>query len=212
MKNEIFIAGRGNETGAVYLDNYETNPERRYKLLYLPGPYTDYLKGGQGVNRLAVSADGYQWKPVEDVQWGNWLSDTANWTHFNKERGSHVSVVRPHWGDRRISLIETRDWKHWSNPEVVIHPDPLDPPVIQYYGMPIIPYEGMYIGLLWLQHCDMQEIRADKRRGPVDCQLTYSYNGWNFNRTFREAFVPLNEPGLFGLRKCLPQQHVCGQG
>ena len=208
MKNEIFIAGRGNEAGAVYLDLRDPDPERRYKLLYLPGPYTDYVNNGIGKNRLAVSADGYDWIPVEGVEWGDWLSDTANWTYYNEQRESYVSVVRAHWGDRRVSFIETRDWKHWSKPEVVVHPDPLDPPLVQYYGMPVAPYEGMYIGLLWMVFCDPLEIRADKRRGPVDCQLAYSYNGWHFNRTFREPFIALNEPGLPGCGSIYPSD-IC---
>lgn len=203
VKNEVFTAGRGCEPGTVYRDKDETDPERRYKLLYLPGSSDEYV-ARRGVHMVAVSADGYRWKPVDGAQWGNWLSDCPNGTYFNQHRGSYVTVCRPKWGDRRISLIETRDWQHWTSPEVVVHPDPLDQPVIQYYGMPVIPYEGMYLGLLWLQHCDLQEIVGDKRRGPIDCQLTYSYDGWRFNRTFREAFVPLNEPGLFGCGSVYP--------
>ena len=74
--------------------------------------------------------------------------------------------------------------------------------------MPVVPYEGMYIGLLWMVHSDPQEVRGDKRRGPVDCQLAYSYNGWNFNRTFREPFIPLNEPGLPGCGSIYPSD-IC---
>lgn len=206
-KNEVFIDGRGTEPGTVFIDQNETDPARRYKLMTLPGSYTEYV-AGRGVHRLAVSADGYEWKYVEGVEWGDWLTDTANFTYYNQHRGSYVTVVRPTWGDRRVALMETRDWKHWSSPEVVVGPDPLDPPGLQYYSMPVVPYEGMYIGLLWAYHCNLQEIRGDKRQGPIDGHLTYSYDGWHFNKTFREAFVPLNEPGLTGCGSVYPST-VC---
>ena len=196
-KNEVFPDGRGTESGTVYLDANESDPKRRYKLLYLPGTYREYVEK-RGVHRLAVSADGYRWQPVEGVQWGDWLSDCPNCTYYNMHRGSYVTVCRPIWGDRRVALIETRDWKTWTEPEVVLHPEPADEPLLQYYGMPVFPYEGMYIGLLWLLHCDGQDIQCDKGRGPIDCQLAYSYNGWHYNRAFREAFVPLNDSGQSG--------------
>jgi hypothetical protein len=197
--NQIFRAGMGTEPGNVYLDERETDPERRYKLLYIPGSskvYTDQPDS----NRLAVSADGYQWRAVEGVGWGDWISDAPNGIYYNQHRGSYVTPCRPAWGDRRVALIETRDWQHWSRPEVVVHPDPLDPPFLQFYGMPTFPYEGMYVGLLWAQHCDPLEIRGnnEKNTGSIDGQLTYSYDGWHFNRAFRDAFVPLTEPGQFG--------------
>ena len=62
-------------------------------------------------------------------------------------------TTRPEGGDRRISVSETRDWESFTTPELALQCDPLDAPLTQIYGMPVIPYEGTYIGLVWLFHC-----------------------------------------------------------
>lgn len=204
--NEVFPAGRGPERGCVYLDQRETGLERRYKLMYAPGPKM----------YVAFSSDGYRWKQVPDVSWGDWLSDTAMVIYYNKHRDSYVTVCRQNLGDRRPALVETRDWRTWSKPQVVVHPDPLDPPLVQFYGMPTFPYEEMYVGFLWVFHCDPHQIPADtsKYHGPIDSQLTYSYDGWHFNRTFREPFIARNEPGLPGCGSiyscslCIDEQNI----
>jgi len=36
------------------------------------------------------------------------------------------------------------------------------------------------------------------RMGKVDCQLAYSYNGWHWQRTVRETFMPNSAPGEHG--------------
>ena len=61
--------------------------------------------------------------------------------------------------------------------------------------MPVYPYEGLYLGLLNVYHADPLEAGFHKLKGYVDGGLTYSYDGWRFNRTFREPFLPRNERG-----------------
>ena len=64
--------------------------------------------------------------------------------------------------------------------------------------MPTFPYEGMFVGLLWLMYGDPLEVGLLKRNGPIDSQLTYSYDGVSFNRTYRAPFVERNPRGEEG--------------
>lgn len=73
-----------------------------------------------------------------------------------------------------IVRIDTEDFKPYYGPENALSPDPLDPPLVQFYGVPTFPYEGMFIGLLWLMYGDSFEVGLLKRNGPIDSQLTYS--------------------------------------
>ena len=69
--------------------------------------------------------------------------------------------------------------------------------------MPVFPYEGMYIGFVWVYHT--VPYQGDDSRtmhkywgGKTDCQLSYSYNGWHFQRSLREPLLPNAPTGDLG--------------
>lgn len=65
--------------------------------------------------------------------------------------------------------------------------------------MPAFQYENMFIAFLWVYHTDPNVNRDTKAYlGKIDCQLTYSHNGWHFQRTLREPFIPNASPGEYG--------------
>jgi hypothetical protein len=64
--------------------------------------------------------------------------------------------------------------------------------------MPVMAYEGYYVGLLWLFHTSPLVERQSPHKffdGHVDCQLAYSLNGWHWQRCLREPFIPNGAPG-----------------
>ena len=107
-------------------------------------------------------------------------------------------TMRKRWGDRRVALMESDDLVTWTEPHTIVHPDPLDPRCVQYYGMPQFEYEGYFVGLLWLMHTVADEMGHAKSGGLVDCELTYSHDGLNWNRTVREPFVTNTPAGTYG--------------
>lgn len=143
---------------------------------------------------LLLSADGLHWEIKRGTPWHKSPPDPLTSVFYNEVRGSYVIATRPSGGDRRISLVETRDWAKFSEPELALQADGLDAPLAQTYGMPVFPYEGYFIGLLWLFHC-VPEPSRKYLNGHVDCQLSYSINGWHFLRGKRDTFVPNGEPG-----------------
>jgi len=106
-------------------------------------------------------------------------------------------MTRPGWGDRRVARQTSPDARTWSDLELIMQPDPADPPQVQLYGMPVVPYEGQFVGFLWMAHFSNAHRleRFNRLWGPIDCQLTYSFDGVHFQRGLREPFVALNEPG-----------------
>lgn len=202
--NQVFWAdiplhpeGRGGARiggGPVYYDEREPDPKRKLKYLYC---YVS--EDGKSEQRLATSPDGIHWR-VEDIIWGKRDKlDSPFGLFYNKHRDCYVIINRLNEGDRRVAFIQTKDFQTFSRPDLIIHPDPEDPPLVQFYGMPVFSYEDIYIGLLWRLHTDpAEEIGIVKTFGHMDCSLTYSYTGWVFNRCFHQAFIPLNKRGEHG--------------
>lgn len=149
---------------------------------------------------MLTSADGLTWEVDQKARWGRppWHPDPPINCYYDQKRGQHVMITRPGWGDRRIAIQTSADARRWSGPELIMQPDPLDPPQVQMYGMPVIPYEGQFVGLLWMAHFSNSHPlkRFNQLWGPIDCQLTYSFDGIHFQRGLREPFVALNEPGM----------------
>jgi hypothetical protein len=92
------------------------------------------------------------------------------------------------------------DWRSFSKPEITLQADALDSPVALLYGMPMLAYDGYFVGFLWVFHTDPNAVTSaplsDVARfsgdvaerdhkgylGRIDCQLAYSSNGWHFQR------------------------------
>jgi hypothetical protein len=136
------------------------------------------------------------------MNWGlpDWHPEPPIFGFYNRQLDRHTMTVRPGWGDRRLCLQGTRDFRKWSGPELLLQPDPLDEDLCELYGMSVFPYAGGYVGLLWVFHCEQSEHTKYFNRsvGPLDVQLAYSYDGVRFFRGIRAPFIPLNPPGEHG--------------
>ena len=180
------------ELACCFVDAYAEPGERIKGLVTYPA--ADHIWR----TRLWVSPDGLHWTLKEGVEWQESGPDPGVGVFWNDVRGSYVFTTRPDLADRRITVFETKDWQTFTEPALVLQADALDLPLTQPYGMPVVPYEGYYIGLLWLFHCS-PEVKAHSPHkfydGHVDCQLAYSLNGWHFQRGLRDTFIPNGAPG-----------------
>ena len=185
------------DRGPVFFDPHPQDERQRLKSMSL---YESKGADGKRVftQRLTSSPDGIHWS-VEDRVWNNhFCSDSPYPIFWNEQRGVYSIMTRPQQAERRIVRIDTQDFHSFVGPENALSPDPLDPPLVQFYGMPVFPYEGMFIGLLWLMYGDPLEVGLLKRNGPIDSQLTYSYDGVAFNRSFRTPFIERSVRGEEG--------------
>jgi hypothetical protein len=192
LPNQIFPSKGFGELATTYIDD-RAAPEERLKALVVYHPRKNHLG-----SRLLVSGDGLRWKEKEGVEWQTPGADPGSFVFWNDVRKSYTFTSRPDWTDRRIALHETTDWQKFSKMELAIQSDALDSPLTEPYGMPVIPYHGYYVGLLWLFHTSPLVERHSPHKffdGKVDCQLAYSLNGWHWQRGLRDAFIPNGAPG-----------------
>ena len=186
----IVFSGEFASSGTVFYDEREPDPARRYKI-----PYSDLspnpVDSSYGTCRVAVSPDGIHWTIDRGAVWRRQHTDTTFRVVYNPYTAKYQWNSRPILGDRRVSLDQTADWVHFEKPQVVLHPDPQDPPGLELYGMPHFWYEGYFIGFLWRMWGAPNDLRGSTRMmGKVDAELTYSVNGTAWNRAGRQSFLP----------------------
>lgn len=173
----------------VMIDPRVKDPERRFKMLYVAKPT------GQASSlstRVAYSKDGIVWKqePTNPVIP---FSDTQVAPYWDASIGRFVAYLR--FGPpniRNISRIESEDFIHWSPKVTVVKPSKLDGPSSTcFYGMPAVPYEGIFIGLLNTYHGEtIQPIPPDKLwMDRLDVQLVFSRDGVTWQRVLREGAI-----------------------
>lgn len=199
----IIFSGEYASGGAPFCDERESDPGRRYKMAYSdlsPRPVAP-----EGTCRMAFSADGIHWRYDKQAVWRDQHTDTLFSIAYNPYTGQYQFTGRPILGDRRVALYQTRDFRAFEKPVVILHPDPADPPCVEFYGMPHFYYEGYFIGFLWRQHGAFTDhTYAARMKGAADSELTYSINGTHWNRANRQPFLPDRSYGLNSFRSEYP--------
>jgi hypothetical protein len=189
--NQVFGLEKIIDGGPVYFDSYDPDSSRRFKYLINITPGL-HMVGQRG---LVTSQDGIHWE-LSNVFDHLPATDTPSSVFYNPQAGVYVLNSRFVGGDRRVFFRETKDWKNFTEPYLVMHPDPEDPPLVGVYGMPVVRYENIFVGLLWLIYCDPGTNALPN--GVIECYLAYSYDGRNFNRAFHKPLIAKNELGEHG--------------
>ena len=100
--------------------------------------------------------------------------------------------------NRRIARAESEDFLNWTEPEVILRPDELDPP--KFYSMGVNKYSGMYIGLLQVFNAwgSRRYPGCPQESETIDIHLTFSRDGWHWERLAnRPVFIPRGYIGSF---------------
>ena len=205
VPHQVIPSGEFFEWAPAYFDVRAEDPRERVK-----GLVCCWAEDGVGHDCLLyVSPDGRAWRRAPDARWHPWGIDPAATAFWNRYRNSYCITARPSVGDRRVAIYETRDWRSFSKPELLLQADALDTPSAEIYGMPVFPYEGMFVGFVWIYHTPPEVSAAYHAaadidgpikflHGKIDSQLIYSYNGWHFQRGLRDPFIANSEPGEYG--------------
>lgn len=127
--------GPGSMRGAmVYRDPHETDPDQLYKMAASLAELGASARDDRSV--VLTSPDGVTWDDAGMTRcWSNHRSDTSNCLFYNPVRDCYQILHRATSTDRRVASTSSEDLITWSEPELVVHPDPLDPPCCQLYGM-----------------------------------------------------------------------------
>jgi len=185
--------GDGGELAYVYFDRTAPRQER-LKALYTRG---DANAVRIMHNYLYTSEDGFDWK-LQPQEWHNLAAEPCATCFYNNVTGKHTIVARPDAGVRRVGIIETDDFKSFSDLKLVMTPDSLDEPLAEHYGMPVFPYGDIFVGFLYIYHAPNVRLRK-YLGGKMDAELVYSYNGSSFNRTLREPLFLNDTPETAGM-------------
>ena len=161
--------------------------------------------------RAAFSPDGLHWKFVPETAKRGLFesSDVVNFFYDPYQQCYTATWKGATRRGRSVGIATSQDALHWTKPaqSPIFTADDLDPPDTQIYGMPVFPYEGLYIGLPWIYHADvhyppeMLMTRAEaEKQSPctVDVQMAWSWDLINWTRPpARPSFIPRGPKGSF---------------
>lgn len=186
------------QSGVPVMARAKANPAHFFHELASANQPRRYL-----VDHLTLlSKNGIEWVCALDRTWNkpHWHPEPPVHAYYNPLRRRHMITARPGHGDRRVVILDAADARSWSEPELLLQPDPMDEPLVQFYGMPVMVYENQFIGLLSVMHCDEPAAMRGFNHSVahLDVQLAYSYDGIRYQRGFREAFIERNTPGQPG--------------
>jgi hypothetical protein len=96
-----------------------------------------------------------------------------------------------------IARSESKDFVHWTKPELVLAPDDQDDPEVEFHGAPAFHHHGCYFALT--------QLLQRRLKLAIDVELMTSRDGLAWQRPFRkELFLTRSRPGLFDSRTLLP--------
>ncbi len=164
---------------SVVWDGTDTDVRRRMKMIFTVEGETPY----DCMIQAACSQDGRKFATVPVGPISPIRSDTSNNLVRNPVDGSWVIFCRPGFIDRRIARIIAEQFEGpYSQPQLILEPDAEDGPQVQFYGMPVILYEGWWLGFLMRYTTEEQDLKQSKMRGRIEMELAFSRNGWAWHR------------------------------
>ena len=214
-RHEPTVVTQGFHSPSVIVDRFEKDPARRYKLVG-----SQFHKGSDGkVDRqrtgyyAACSADGVHWSEPRPIVKGWWDTvtmaqdpQTGEILVYHKRQ----TLWRGFGSCRIVYLIRSRDFEHWSEPELVFAPDEADnqgwidhpDQRMEIYNFSVLPHAGGFLAFPTMFHVTrmIPRPKADQASadGYVDVQLAASADGVRWLRTAgRRTIVPLGRPGAF---------------
>jgi hypothetical protein len=175
------------------------------------GEWVMYGFGRETGAHMAFSDDGLHWEVRSPDETLFKSSDVINFFR-DPYRSRWVSTVKTtNRRHRAVGIAVSEDGLTWKKllEGPVFGADDLDPDATQIYGMPVSPYQGMYIGLPWMYHArwikygeyTKPEVMYEAQKGSpctVDVQFAWSWNLVQWTRTpDRKPFIGLGPEGSF---------------
>lgn len=176
------IVARDTPNVGVFKDTHDTDPARRYKMIY---------DVGQGKLRVRFSPDGRHWsEPLEAKGFGAQHGDTHNNAFWDERLGRYVLFTKQYVGERLVARFESEDFLNWRDSGVVLRSSAAEGKTTQTYCLSAFPYANGYLGYVMMYH-------AGKDRS-VDCELAWSPDSVNWRRVAPGTpFLPRGPKGSY---------------
>lgn len=166
--NIIFPYAHG--TG-VMLDERETDPSRRYKMVTkMDQP------GTEAYMAVSFSPDGIHWETPIPWPEHNPPADSHNLPFWSEEEGCYMVLSRV-WRDgiRVTTLSRSQDFIHWSEPKETLRGTGFEN---QIYAMPAFRWGNLYLGFASMIH---EGDRTEPDFDQVDLELTWAADPGTFD-------------------------------
>jgi hypothetical protein len=175
---------------SVIYDERDERPGWGYKL----------LTGAAPPDRISAyrSGDGIHWLPaVENPVIG--ANPDCPMSLHRAHEGRYVLYCRPGWADRRVARRESWDFRHWSEPRIVMDQEPGDHPQMQFYGLGAIPYGDYEIGTRWICHTEAKDMGFWRMHGRQQAELAYTRSSYAWHRAeLGQAWISLRNVAHVG--------------
>jgi len=125
-------------------------------------------------------------------------SDTYNSLYYNPYAREYVITMRSAVMDRRISVMRSKDFQSWSEPELILHPTSAGGEGMQYYALGAGHCDGVFYGLLWRFMTDIGQPDFSDMCGYMENDLYYSYDGTHFLPTGLSPVAQRPLPPAYG--------------
>ena len=160
------IVARDCPNVGVFRDGGETDPSRRYKMVF---------DVGLGKPRARFSADGVNWgEVIEPKGFKSTQGDTHNNAFRDPWTGKFVWFTKMYLGERLVSRLESDDFVNWRAGGVVLRSGIDEGKSSQTYALTVFPYANGYLGYLMMYH-----VGTGRR---VDCELAWSSDSVHWER------------------------------
>lgn len=214
--NLVFPFFRWGAGNSVFKDPIETDPAKRYKMLFMLQSESMRFAGICQPVCVAYSADGIYWNVPP-----GWLNpvipegtDTQIVAYWEPKIRRYVVYLRGRPNVRIICMAESEDFESWTPRQTIVEPDEQDPPQDrEFYGMSSMLYRDMRIGFLSIFHTLNEGWIAANQIEPwmpewmnqMDVQLTYSHDGRTWHRAGnREPVLVCGDSGAYDSGSVLP--------
>lgn len=155
----------------VFLDEMESDPSKRYKLVTRMDP-----PGEPSYMAVSFSHDGLHWQQPVPLIGKQPKGDSHNCV-FRDSADNKFKLFTRLWrnGMRVSAMCESDDFLHWSEPAEVLRGLSYDH---QVYSMPVFKWGEMYLGLATIFHEGDQDAEDFDQ---ADLELTYATNVSHFD-------------------------------
>lgn len=189
--NILFQLTHENHNPQVIHTPWDTDPERRYKMVYFEYGRTPPVSTVTGY-RGAYSPDGIRWTEcLKNPVLVDSPGDVGNfvWDPLEKRYLGYPKKFDDVRGFRRrcVAFSATTDFESWPESTLILVPDEYDDRLVaganapgvhtDFYGLCGFAYETMYLGFLW-----MFPITDGKNDGPIFVELVTSRDGIHWRR------------------------------
>ncbi len=180
------------DSNTVWLDLFETDPARRYKMFASHGESGEDLGLG-----IFFSHDGVHWGDMAAKS--GQMGDRST-VFYNPFRKVWVYSIKDNFYGRRRryrehrAVIEGAKWEH-REPPLWVGADRLDhwreeqEMYPELYNLDGVAYESLMLGMFTIWHGG----GGHDRPKPNDLYLGFSRDGFHWDRAFRKPFVPVSE-------------------